>query len=927
MYKFIAISILSFLFNYINALESVSITGVKPIPAKVVEGSTVKNISYNVHNNSNSNAFQISFIDLNKDGIKYTTTCGSLGPGDDCKINMTFSAPSLNAGETSRPYIHWFGVKGAPKLEGYTIQSAIIKSGGEDVTPEINISLNNSGVTTTTNSYDVQLSLDGGGNYNCQDVVFGETQFCQSIPKGQYSATIMPASVPGSDSKTYDAPKSQEVHIAKNGQEVNYIYTENKDESVTTNLTMPNAGAATSAIECKGEGQDYGPHDQASGSNAFDTMIPGSYTCTATEYTGTDTETYVPALNNPYTINDSSTEIAITYESKGPTEHHVKTDITAPNLQKGKTVSITLADATNTYGPHNQPAGTATFDTVEDATDYTLTCDDYTVGPDKYSCTPSNPYTVDSGNTTISITYKKEAPAGHQYDWHQSHLDDIKNANIFAIYWGGGSTTAPVHIGTNPPINPWLNSALSSYESGTPTAIGPNATVQEFPAYIAMGTVTESTTDSENQLKNQKLDASFHYEGNGAGDRGCFWDEGAESATCTAAPYGYTPEVPKMADQADAVKASTGHTLIPSEVFYTIDFSDGATAIEADTENDANLTRHLYNLMYEAQIMQAKQQAGTPMALFLNPDSTWIFQNCAQWYCPLEWKPGLTQDTKAKVVYIPNLKEDTEAALDRMQTKGYLTDQQVTTMKSSLESSGILTPPAASKRTNPGLPELVLVNNWIMKELAPNVPFGWGINAYDNNNPILNPDGKSREWQTGSITWIHKINHLGYDQSTLDSNIQLEATKLANWLKDMNMVGNAAGDYKPDFIYFDKYERDPIPGYVSTGFAFNGADWDTYLKYMADTDSEIDNLPVAIWQMPGSSLQITGATFTGDLAATVPNWVFGTPELNNDFSNIASELNLSSQQFTSNMNTSVYFTKNSKVNNLEDYLKLGSGSP
>ena len=148
----------------------------------------------------------------------------------------------------------------------------------------------------------------------------------------------------------------------------------------------------------------------------------------------------------------------------------------------------------------------------------------------------SSDSTLKIDNPSLTFTFSKKQPpappAGGSYNWQQSHLSDIQQANVFAIYWGGGSTTAPVHISSNPPVNPWLNAQIKNYEQ-KPTSVLSSAKVKGFPSYIAMASVTETDASgaATQQLDQLGLDASFHYEGNGAGNRGAFFD----------GPGGYTP--------------------------------------------------------------------------------------------------------------------------------------------------------------------------------------------------------------------------------------------------------------------------------------------------------------------------------------------------------------------------------------------------
>lgn len=911
--------------------DTISIIDNKPMPPKVVAGSTIRGLQYQIHNNSSSSTYNISFVNLKEDGITYTTSCNTLIPDADCFLYLTFSVPGLPTGVTSSPYVNEFIVKGAPKDYKKILATTIIQ-GSLDITPSIKIGLDTSGVTTATNSYDVTLTPTTGSAISCNAMTFGTSNFCEAVQQGEYTISVTPSTVTGSDTKTYDKPADFPEHLTKDGQEVLITYVQNKDITTSTVITAPNFTGSDFAIEVKGAGIDV-THDQAVGTNEFGALPAGQYTVSApTSYVGSDTKTYILKLSNPYTIDAENTDFAITYEEKPADTTHVNTVITASTLAAGKTVTVACNDGgSNTYS-HNQPSGTHSYDTMVDAS-YTCTSSDFSVGQDTYEAEITNPVVIDSEDTSITISYHKKAPVSGDYDWHASHMIAAKEANIFGVVFGGGSTTTVINGSTWPPLNPRLVTKVMEYENGTTITVQATAQVQNMPAYIGMGTITETDASdlATNQLKTLKMDTAFHYVGNGSGDRGCFVD-GVGEAGCSEtfdATHTYDPLVDKLATQARAVKAVNDHTLVNGVAFYTIDMSDGTDAIKADTETDDNVIKHIYNLIFEAKLMEDEYtQNSTPMIMFLNPDSVFPYQTCSQWYCPVPWKQGLSNDTSSKVISIQNLKADTDAAIDRFATKGHITTEQATTFKNDLNSSGILTPPAPSKRTNPGLPELALVYNWVMKTFSPHVAFGWGMNFYDNANPILNPTGKAQPWQTASAQWIHKINHIGLTSQQVLDGISTDATMLANYAKDMNFYGNLSGNYKPDFIYFDKYERDAIPSFAPIGFAFNGVDWDTYLQYIKDFENDMGHPPIALWQIPGATIQVTGATVTGTLADTGANWLFGSPDLNNNFSNwLAAQKSADNVAWTATMNTSVYFTTNSNVSDLQDYLRLAAGHP
>lgn len=927
MFKKIAPFLLLILTNSIYASPDILISDVNPMPPKVVQNTIVSGIKYGIHNNNPDDTYTITFKDLTGNGISFTTTCASLAPTQNCTVTLVFNTNGIALG----PYTHYFSVNGAPKPYGKILSTTIIQS-GTDVAAHADIELQGSPGTPTPATFTVTLTGSDSMAHEFDDVPFGESTLSPDLPVDNYTAHIAPSTV-SQGGNDYDAPSDFNFHLATSGDTAHFTYTENQDVSVSSVVTAPNIGSETPALACTGPAS-YN-HDVTSGTNPYDVMKPGQYTCTSANYPGTDEETYIAAISNPVPIDDSHTIITVIYTAQPPTTEHVFTNITAPGLPTGNTVAITLEDGDHTYGPHNQAVGNTSFDTVVDASDYSLTCSNYVIGPDTYACTPSDPYTIDADHTVLNIVYSKKAPPGANYDWHAPHLTTLKDANFAAVYWGGGSTTAPVQISTNPPINPWLDSQVAAYEEDT-VPVGSNAHIKHFPSYIAMGTITE--TDGEGsataQLKTQKLDLAFHYEGLGKPSN-CFFDD----IDC---PGAYTPLINALATQEAAVTTFTGHQLMSGVAFYTMDYSDYPT----ETLNnlaDAAITGNFYNLLAETVLMQTQYNAGNPMMMLLNFDSTVVMQKCGQWYCPISWKPGLTQDTATNMISLPNLQADIDTAIDRLVIKGYINSGVATAMKADLVSNAVLTPPGGSGRTTAGLPEYTLANIWGINYLGPDIPVGVGNNEYDSANPLLLPAG-TQPWETSSFDWIHKVNHIGLSPTlntihqelvhlgllsinSVPEAVDFEAQKFMNFAKQMDLVGDADGHYKPDFLFFDRFERDVIPSFVPDGFVMNGVDMDTYVLYMQDIDGYVDNIPLALVQMPGATMQVQGATFSGDLSDTIGDWTFGHPELNNDMSNLATALNFPSILFTETMNTTVYYTKNAGVTNLEEYVKLTNAAP
>lgn len=822
----------------------ITISAVVPMPGQVVQNTVLNNLQYLIKNTNLSSTYSVTFNNLNSvQGKTFTTNCGSLSPLQTCLLNITFNVPMLPAGVTTEFYPHTFFVLGAPSRYPVSLSTTIIKS-STNINPTFNVSLP-AGVSCAGQLFSVKLQDKDGVNNTYDNVPCGTYLASGSgLSGGSYFASVTPETVTISSQK-YNAPAVFTYHLAKQGDVAAFPYTADQTIPVNTVITAPHLiSGSLLGVSCNGAAGTYSGN-QAVGTTAFNNMVPGSYTCHSANYVGDDDNTYTSTIANPVTINASSSTITATYAEVPPSTIATTTNLTLPSASPGTTVACTLEDGAHTYGPKNQPSGSSPFDTVVDASDYNFSCANYTVGSDTYSMTPQTNVLVDATHNVLSGVFSKNAPPGSNYNYNTPHMPTTIADNMFAVWIGGGSTTALVKISSNPQPDSQIVTWNNAYQL-SPIAILPTAYVKEFPHTMSIGSIGEDTAAVTDQLKLIKIQSSFHYEGNGSGDRGAFWD----------GPGGYTPQVDALAAQEAAVKTATGNQIINGTAFYTIDYSDGAYAISQDTTVDDNIIAHEYNLMYEAWRMEYQYAQGNPMVLIMNPDATEPFQNCSINYCASAWKPGIAKS--ATVLAAPNLQSDIDAAIDRMVTKGYLTSVQGAAMKADLVSNNIVTPPSGSGRTQPGLPEIVLSNSWAIKYLAPHIAFGYGNNPYDSSNAMLQPSGNP-SYETSDITWIHKILRSGLTPTQVTQGVQFEAQKYANYLKDMNLVGTPSGNYKPDFLYFDRYERDVSPSEVAGGYLFDGADWDLYTQYIYNIDQLTGNLPWAYWQMPGATLHVASS--------------------------------------------------------------------
>ena len=917
---------------------SLIITPVVAFPAKVQEGDTVNNIVYHIKNNTDSES-TLSFNGLQGGGVTYSCNATTLAAGATAQLNVTFVAPSLPDGATEKPYSHFFKIgSGGSKSDTPFMFTSTITEGSATITISSDITFDTA--ATFGDTFDIQL--DGADNYTFPDINFGLSTL-GTINPGQYTCTVTPSSVTGSDSANYLAPAPFDIYLNSHNLIIPIEYKEDVTYAVSTNMTAPNLGTATVAVEMVGSVNTY-THDQDAGTHAFDNVSPDTYTISAANYTGTDAKEYRPILNNPYKVSAPET-INIPYEAV-PTPgsnfdwqtERMSTVIKEANVALaiigGGSTTAPVQISTNP--PINPFLNSAIASYVASPVDIQATAEIQNfpsyIGIGTVTEVGSTVTTQLEGqllDATNRYEGNGDGNAGCFFDNDEGvhvamtpgagSVGTISAGNkvIIAdpysyiadgkVYYYDGTITSIVSTGSN-------EYAINVTYNQVPQHPNPDLSLVKKFNFPATSTMTYNATMPNYELTPPGTETKINF---------------SSENLCNSFWYswgGYTPQAPAIAAQAQTVRSVNSHNLMAGVVLYTTRNSDSTDNIIDDLTNDFSLTAYLYNAMVEACLLQKeKTDNNVDTILLLNPDSTQVYQACTQYYCPIVWKSGITQDPKATIIQMPNLLADVNSAIDRLIEKEFITSGTGVTLKALIVSSNILTPPAGSGRAVAGMPEYYLLQNLLVKQLAPEVPFGWGQNIYDNTNPLMNvgtPPVAGAPWRTGSFDWLHKINSLGYSQELIDQCIQFEANCFAQFLKDMNYAnysGNIHSAYMPDFIYFDRYERDVIPAYVSGGYLMNGNDWNNYFNYIKKVSIAMNNTPIVIWQMPGASLQVQGDTFTGVLADTFADYAFGHADLNNDFSNIATALDLDGQAFTQSDQQYVYFNNSA---NVEDYLKL-----
>lgn len=402
--------------------------------------------------------------------------------------------------------------------------------------------------------------------------------------------------------------------------------------------------------------------------------------------------------------------------------------------------------------------------------------------------------------------------------------------------------------------------------------------VAGWPNYLAMGAVTDANIQNIDQLKGRLVDAIFKYAGDGGnGDPGRI-----------VFPI-YTQNTINL---AESLSKENSHTVKPIMVVYTAEMS-GGTAYK-DLDNVTNLTMHFINLMLVSQVLQsAEAEKGDVGSIVLNPDLLGMVQqqklynsttgeigtlkeiqvqeslSKAYWFIttPHNWTLNLNNGNTLIINETTPVNVLKNAFAGAYKNDGVYSPWDIKTAWEADAISILNQAPHNSDLTIPKFADnfkgWIQATNWAIKDVGANVTFGWQENV----------------WSGNSANWVHN----DYSEAQINSKISSPSVQL--W----SDLGVYNGNYKPDFLVFDKYEMDAIPAASGIGYVWNARDWDNYLTYVKQMSDGLNKAPVMLWQIPGGHLQLqNGVDLRENHASTAPHYFFGDIELDYGLTNIKS---------------------------------------
>jgi hypothetical protein len=395
-----------------------------------------------------------------------------------------------------------------------------------------------------------------------------------------------------------------------------------------------------------------------------------------------------------------------------------------------------------------------------------------------------------------------------------------------------------------------------------------------WPDNIAMGTVINGGLEDE-VSNDTDLDAAFKYSSG----------SGAPGKILFPQPVRILFDIAK--------RFKTHHkNVIPVLVEYTANGSDGKATLVPDFKTDF-MAKHLINLIIDCDTIEflMGKFSISSASMILNPDFLGEIQkelfinhlsldNKGATAFLGDGNPIEVNKALKKAVYYVSTKshwklgekidrEDTPLDLIRSVIPGFEYHQYIWPEGESefnIEANRIFDEipeniPDAPLSVTDDFEGYCKAVNWIVKKYSPSASFGWMSNIWVNSGGNMY-DG----------LWVHK--------NPPEKDINAYAEQIVNFWNSLKLYD---GEYKPDFVVFDKYERnafcDKGDDTFKKGWLWNCKDIQNYLLFVRYVAYGL-KVPAMIWQIPGGHLAADVIDNEKYKMSTEPQFFFGDINFN-----------------------------------------------
>lgn len=359
---------------------------------------------------------------------------------------------------------------------------------------------------------------------------------------------------------------------------------------------------------------------------------------------------------------------------------------------------------------------------------------------------------------------------------------------------------------------------------------GVNLQVRGWPGYLAHGGVTVNAPSSVSNYASVPVDALFKYDGfDGGGDA-------IPAAEVDQNGDGFLDlkglPIHKTVDVARKIEKESGRPVMPVMVVYTANASGGSAL--PDLQEPQKLRNHFGNFITQCVAAQSYKDPDHPVpaTFVMNPDFLGAMQQEPYGYTAVRAKNSMQ------------------------------VNQQLAAAVHALAGGLHYSVPALPLFSDDLYGYLQAVN-FVKHHFAPDVPFGWQTNV----------------WATGTADWLLRDN----------ADPSAQAQQIVAFIDELGVY---QGEYAPDFIVFDKFERDCFSPDALAHYGWNATCWFNYLNMVKGTASGL-NKPAMIWQIPGGHMPVRdeGTTLIGaDHFASGGTFLMGDARIGTNISTITPQL-------------------------------------
>ena len=315
--------------------------------------------------------------------------------------------------------------------------------------------------------------------------------------------------------------------------------------------------------------------------------------------------------------------------------------------------------------------------------------------------------------------------------------------------------------------------------------------VRGWPDYLAHGGVTVNAADTVSRYRDVPVSALFKYDGfDGGGDP--LPAAEVDRNGDGVLDYDSLP-IHKTAPLTRDMEKEAGRTVMPVMVVYTANASGGSAL--ADLQDKTRLRNHFGNFITQCLAAQSYKDAQHPVpaTFVLNPDFLGAIQQ----------EPGGYRAVRQKNSIPVN--EQLAAAIALLGSVPGFRKPELPTFSDDLYG-------------------YIQAVNYLVRQFAPDVAFGWQTNV----------------WSTGTADWVLRDN----------ADPLVQGKTIADFI---NELGVYHGSYAPDFIAFDKFERDCFSPDARAHYSWNATCWLHYLGMVKQVTKGLLR-PAMLWQIPGGHM-------------------------------------------------------------------------